>query len=108
MLDKQAIKTLRSFRLGVIKDGPDLHVFSHPATLTRLGVWLVDAVRDLIGPNSKAPDAAKKKVKSFPFVIASLDEARDCYLVVGVNGATQYGDVRKKSVGVVTLGSCLR
>ncbi|KAG0140705.1 hypothetical protein CROQUDRAFT_664850 [Cronartium quercuum f. sp. fusiforme G11] len=100
MLDKQAIKTLRSFRLGVIKDGPDLHVFSHPATLTRLGVWLVDAVRDLIGPNSKVFEGKKQKVKSFPFVIASLDEVRDCYLVVGVNGAAQYGDVRKNKFGL--------
>jgi hypothetical protein len=31
-------------------------------------------------------------------VIASLDDVRDCYLVVGVNGAMQYGDVRKKWV----------
>lgn len=103
MLDKQAIKTLRSFRLGVIKDGPDLHVFSHPATLTRLGVWLVDAVRDLIsGPNGKITEqsSSKKKPKSFPFVIASLDEVRDCYLVVGVNGAAQYGDVRRNKFGM--------
>ncbi|CAH7683463.1 CDC45 family [Phakopsora pachyrhizi] len=101
MIDKQAIKTLRSFRLAVIKDGPDLHVFSHPATLTRLGMWLVDAVRDLIGPlKSNSLGANQKKhPKSFPFVIASLDDARDCYLVVGVNGALQYGDVRKNKFG---------
>ncbi|KAA1107095.1 hypothetical protein PGT21_002017 [Puccinia graminis f. sp. tritici] len=107
MLDKQSIKTLRSFRLAVIKEGPDLHVFNHPATLTRLGLWLVDAVRDLIGPggqnNNKNPNGRTTKratvVKSFPFVIASLDDARDCYLVVGVNGAIQYGDVRKNKFG---------
>lgn len=101
MLDKQAIKTLRSFRLAVIKDGPDLHVFNHPATLTRLGLWLVDAVRDLIGTSHEKRDgrSTKRPVKSFPFVIASLDDVRDCYLVVGVNGAVQYGDVRKNKFG---------
>ncbi|OAV96836.1 hypothetical protein, variant [Puccinia triticina 1-1 BBBD Race 1] len=108
MLDKQSIKTLRSFRLAVIKEGPDLHVFNHPATLTRLGLWLVDAVRDLIGPGGQQSkntngQSTKKSppVKSFPFVIASLDDARDCYLVVGVNGAIQYGDVRKNKFGAV-------
>ncbi|KAH9446751.1 hypothetical protein MJO28_017601 [Puccinia striiformis f. sp. tritici] len=101
MLDKQSIKTLRSFRLAVIKEGPDLHVFNHPATLTRLGLWLVDAVRDLIGPAQINKTGSKKNnlVKSFPFVIASLDDTRDCYLVVGVNGAMQYGDVRKNKFG---------
>ncbi|MBW0558590.1 hypothetical protein O181_098305, partial [Austropuccinia psidii MF-1] len=101
MLDKQSIKTLRSFRLAVIKEGPDLHVFTHPATLIRLGLWLVDAVRDLIGfsINKSANESRKKTPKSFPFVIASLDEARDCYLVVGVNGSIQYGDVRKNKFG---------
>ena len=98
MLDKQSIKTLRSFRLAVIKEGPDLQVFTHPATLTRLGLWLVDAVRDLIGPGTSKNNSRAKQnnVKSFPFVVASLDDVRDCYLVVGVNGAMQYGDVRKK------------
>jgi len=102
MLDKQSIKTLRSFRLAVIKEGPDLQIFTHPATLTRLGLWLVDAVRDLIGAagTSKNNGRTKKNIaKSFPFVIASLDDARDCYLVVGVNGAMQYGDVRKNKFG---------
>lgn len=93
LLDKQAIKTLRSFRLAVIREGPDLGVFCHPATLSRLGIWLIDAVRDLItGPVA----AGQKKPKSLPFVVASLDEAKDTYWVVGVNGAVDYGDVRKK------------
>lgn len=94
LLDKQAIKTLRSFRLAVIREGPDLAVFAHPATLTRLGLWLIDAVRDLI----TGPVAGGKRPKSLPFVVASLDEAKDTYWVVGVNGAVEYGDVRKKCV----------
>jgi cell division control protein 45 len=94
MLDKQAIKTLRSFRLAVIKEGPDLELFSHPATLERLALWLVDAVRDLLENNSTA--ARPTKIKSLPFVVASLDERRDTFLVVGITGAAEYGDVKKK------------
>jgi cell division control protein 45 len=91
MLDKQAIKTLRTFRLAIIKEGPDLAVFAHPSTLSRLAVWLVDAVRDLIDKEKSG-----KPRKSLPFVVAALDEKRDSFLVVGMNGAAEYGDVRKK------------
>jgi hypothetical protein len=93
MLDKQAIKTLRTFRLAIIKEGPDLAVFAHPSTLSRLAVWLVDAVRDLIDKEKSG-----KPRKSLPFVVAALDEKRDSFLVVGMNGAAEYGDVRKKWV----------
>jgi len=95
LLDKQAIKTLRTFRLAIIKEGPDLAVFSHPSTLSRLNVWLIDAVRDLI---DKEKQGGGKRVKGLPFVVACLDERKDSFLVVGMNGAAEYGDIRKKSV----------
>lgn len=91
MLDKQSIRTLRTFRLAIVREGPDVAVFVHPATLTRLAVWLVDAVRDLIDKEKKLG-----RRKGLPLVAACLDEARDAYLVVGINGAAEYGDVRKK------------
>ena len=94
ILDKQAIKTLRSFRFCIIKEGPDLPVFAHPATLSRLGTWLVDAVRDLLEGSNSA--AGKARVKALPFILAALDEKRDAFLVVGITGAAEYGDVRKK------------
>lgn len=93
ILDKQAIKTLRSFRFAIIKEGPDLPVFAHPSTLSRLGVWLVDAVRDLLEGSAAA---GKARVKALPFILAALDEGRDAFLVVGITGAAEYGDVRKK------------
>jgi cell division control protein 45 len=92
ILDKQAIKTLRSFRFCIIKEGPDLPVFAHPSTLSRLGTWLVDAVRDLLEGSA----AGKGRVKALPFILAALDEKRDAFLVVGITGAAEYGDVRKK------------
>ena len=45
---KQSIKTLRSFRLCILQDGANLHLFVHPDTLTRLGFWLIDALRDIV------------------------------------------------------------
>lgn len=91
MLDKQSIRTLRTFRLAIVREGPDVTVFAHPATLTRLAVWLIDAIRDLIDKEKKSG-----RRKGLPLVAACLDERRDAYLVVGINGATEYGDVRKK------------
>lgn len=94
MLDKQSIKTTRSYRLAIFDEGPDLAVFRHPSTLLRLAVWLVDAVRDLIGQGG-AQDGGKK-LKSLPFVLASLNETNDAFLVVGIVGAVEFGDVKKK------------
>lgn len=94
MLDKQAINTTRSYRYAVFEEGPDLAVFRHPSTLLRLAVWLVDAVRDLMGQG--ANDAAGGKMKSLPFILASLNETSDAYLVVGIVGAVEFGDVKKK------------
>lgn len=97
ILEKQAIKSLRTYRLAIIKEGPDLAVFRHPATLLRLAGWLVDAVRDLVGQASgPGGGVGARKGKSLPFVLASLNEETDMFLVVGVVGAIEYGDVRKK------------
>jgi len=50
----------------------------------------VDAVRDLIDKEKMG------RKKSLPFVVACMDERKDCFMVVGINGAEQFGDVRKK------------
>ena len=97
ILDKQAIKTLRSFRLVILKEGPDLSVFTHPATLSRLAIWLVDTLRDLVDRTHTDGHAIHRR-KGLPLVVACLNERHDVFLVVGVNGAADYGDVRKKSV----------
>lgn len=97
ILEKQAIKSLRTYRLAVMKEGPDLAVFRHPATLLRLALWLVDAIRDLVGQSyAAAPAAGKARPRSLPFVLASLNETSDAFLVVGVVGAIEHGDVKKK------------
>lgn len=95
ILEKQAIKSLRTYRLAIIKEGPDLAVFRHPATLLRLALWLVDAVRDLLGQGQEGAGGGKRP-KSLPLVLASLNEDTEHFLVCGIVGAVEYGDVKKK------------
>lgn len=112
---KQSIKTLRSFRLAVLQDGPSLHLFVHPDTLTRLGYWLIDALRDIVGEQhirraeakrarrrSKGNDDADLVTapQNLPFVLAALDTQRDVFVVVGIVGAPDYGDVSKNRFGL--------
>lgn len=115
---KQSIKTLRSFRLTVLQDGPQLHLFVHPDTLTRLGFWLIDALRDIVSEQTERRAAARRSkrrskddesaelveqqhtLQSLPFVLAALDKARDTYTVVGIVGAPDYGDVGRNRFGL--------
>lgn len=113
LLDKQVIRSLRTFRFCAIKEGPDVRLFTHPATLSRLALWLMDATRD-----KWAEKANKQKLKSLPFVVACLDEGsgggtggtgdgaqgtqggaggvKGRWVVVGITGGMADGDVRKK------------
>ena len=115
---KQSIKTLRSFRLTVLQDGPHLHLFVQPDTLTRLGFWLIDALRDIVSEQNERRAAARRNkrrskdeasaelaeqqhaLQSLPFVLAALDKARDVYTVVGIVGAADYGDVGRNRFGL--------
>lgn len=93
ILDKGTIRPLHKFRFTAVKEGPDLRIFSKPAALARLALWLMDATRD----KWTEKDTRKGlKVTSLPFVIAALNEEKGTYLVVGVTGAPEFGDVRKK------------
>lgn len=102
LIDKGKIAPLKWFRLAAITEGPDLALFVNPSTLSRLALWLVDALRDrLVGAlNAKqqAGGEERRRTRSLPIVVACLDERRGTYVVVGVTGAPEYGDVRKKSV----------
>lgn len=88
------MKTLRSFRFVTIREGPDLRLFSHASILTRLALWLIDATRDKV---TRAAEA-RRKTPAHPIVLACLDEESDTFLIVGISGAPEFGDVRKKLV----------
>ncbi|KAF8636486.1 hypothetical protein AX17_003301 [Amanita inopinata Kibby_2008] len=100
IIDKQDIRTMRNHRVVVLSQGPDLDLFSHPGVLTRLALWLVDALRDrLPGTNI----SAKSKRESLPFVVACLNEKLQTYVVVGVMAALDFGEVQKNEFGLAFL-----
>lgn len=96
IIDRQDIRTMRGHRVVVLQQGPDLELFSHPGALSRLALWLVEAMRDRVA--GTVPAGARSKKKSLPFVVACRNEKNGSYLVVGVTAALDFGDVRKKYV----------
>ena len=69
--------------MAVVKEGPDVQMFTHPAALTKLALWVGEAIaeqeRDQRGTIGKAG-------KGTPLVLASLNDARGVYVVVGTGG----------------------
>lgn len=67
----------------VVKDGPDVSLFTHPAALTKLSLWIGEALaeqeRDSHGKLSHGG-------RGTPLVVASLNEKRGVYMVVGTGG----------------------
>jgi cell division control protein 45 len=96
IIDKQDIRTMRAYRVVILRQGPDLHLFSHPGVLSRLALWLVDALRDRL-PGTIV-GGRKKGKKSLPFVVGCLKEHEKKYIIVGVMAALDFDDVRKKWV----------
>lgn len=92
IIDKQDIKTMNRHRVVVLTQGPDLALFAHPGVLSRLALWLVEALRDKVS----ATTMGRSKKKCLPFVVACLDEKAGTFIVVGVTAALEFGDVRKK------------
>lgn len=84
---------MRQTKVVVLHQGPDLALFVHPGMLTRLAVWLVDALRDRM-PIPK--DAPKRKKKGLPMILACLNELKQRYTVVGVTASPDFGQVQKK------------
>ncbi len=80
LLAKHQIRHLRAFRMGVVKEGPDLGLFSSsPGALVKLALWVGEAVA-VSERDKKGSDGAT------PLVLAALDEARGTYVVVGTGG----------------------
>jgi cell division control protein 45 len=92
ILDKNSIKTLISFRFVAIREGPDLRIFSHASTLSRLALWLIDATRDKLVRAAEA----RRRSPAHSMVLACLNEATETFLVVGISGGPEFGDVKKK------------
>jgi cell division control protein 45 len=77
LLVKRQIRHLRAFRMGVVKDGPDLSLFANsPGALVKLASWVGEAVAVKEREKEDAEEAT-------PLVLAALDEVRGTYVVVG-------------------------
>ncbi|KAK4569457.1 DNA replication initiation factor cdc45 [Recurvomyces mirabilis] len=81
LIAKKQIRHLRSFRLGVVKEGPDVSTFTHPGALVKLGAWVSEAVAVL-----EAEKGVKAKPAEQALVLGALDEGRGVYVVVGLGG----------------------
>ncbi|KAG9028216.1 hypothetical protein FRB95_006751 [Tulasnella sp. JGI-2019a] len=104
ILSKRLVRFYTEFRYVKITEGPDLATFSHPSTLTRLTLWLIEATRDRIPKVHVARMSRRgKKKTSYPFVVACLNERTGTYVVVGVTGAPEIGEVRKNYFGSAFL-----
>ncbi|KAF7978677.1 hypothetical protein HWV62_44921 [Athelia sp. TMB] len=108
IIDKQDIKTMRSHRVVILTQGPDLALFAHPGVLSRLALWLVDALRDRMPGTSISNRRGGKTRKSLPFVVACLDEKHNAYLVVGVMAALDFDDVQKNQFGLAFMDAKAR
>ncbi|KAF2830507.1 CDC45-like protein [Ophiobolus disseminans] len=78
LIEKKQIRHLRAFRMAVVKEGPDVQLFTHPGALTKLALWIAEAIVELNG--------TKGKNRGSELVMAGLDESRGLYVVVGLGG----------------------
>lgn len=93
LIEKHQIRDLRAFRMAVVKDGPDVSLFTHPSALTKLALWVGEAI-------AEQERAKRGNVgRGTPLVLAGLNEARGIYVVVGTGGAGGVVDfiVRQKT-----------
>ncbi|KAL4799106.1 CDC45 family [Aspergillus venezuelensis] len=86
LLSKSQIKHLRAFRIAVVKDGPDVKLFTNPGALTKLALWVAEAIRVQGQDKGDAIKIGKRRAASTPLVLAGLDEDRGLYVVVGTGG----------------------
>ncbi|BFZ62440.1 DNA replication initiation factor cdc45 [Saitoella coloradoensis] len=80
IIDKRGIKRLQSFRMAVVREGPDVSILGHPGALTKLALWVAEAINE--------QEKEHGRVNTLPFVIALLNEATDSFLVVGTDTVT--------------------
>ena len=83
LIEKRQVRHLQAFRMSVVKEGPDVSLFTHPAALTKLALWVGEAIseqeRDQRGRIGRGG-------RGTPLVLAALNEPRGIYVVVGTGG----------------------
>jgi len=74
---------LRAFRMCIVKDSPDATLFNHPGALTKLALWVGEALAE---QEKESTGKLALGGRGTPLVAASLDEKRGVYVVVGTGG----------------------
>ena len=69
--------------MAVVKEGPDVALFTHPGALTKLALWVGEAIAE---QEREQRGKVGKSGKSTPLVLAGLNDARGVYVVVGTGG----------------------
>ena len=64
--------------MAIVKEGPDVNIFTHPSALTKLALWVGEAVREQEVEMGKGG-----RKRGLPLVVAALNEWRGVYVVVG-------------------------
>jgi cell division control protein 45 len=90
VIEKRQIRTLSQapIRVVILKDGPDISLFTHPGALIKLSLWLAEAVSEMEG---------LRGAKGKDMIMASLDEHRGVYTVVGLGGGSAVAAHKAKS-----------
>ena len=65
--------------MAVVKEGPDVMLFTHPGALTKLALWIGEAI-------AEQERESGKWGKATPLVLAGFNESRGVYIVVGTGG----------------------
>jgi cell division control protein 45 len=86
LLSKHQIRHLRAFRIAVVKEGPDVKLFTNPGALTKLALWVAEAIQVQERERGDGLKIGKKRAVGTPLVLAGLDEDRGVYVVVGTGG----------------------
>ncbi|KAI4140473.1 MAG: hypothetical protein L6R39_005774 [Caloplaca ligustica] len=90
LIEKRQIRHLRAFRMAVVKEGPDVQLFTHPAALTKLALWVGEAIAE---QEKEQRGKIGKHGKGTPLVMAGLNEARGVYVIVGTGGGGGVVDI---------------
>lgn len=83
LLRKKQIKHLSSFRMCVVKDSAEAAIFNHPGALTKLALWIGEALAE---QEKEAQGKLSQGGRGTPLVVASLSEKRGVYTIVGTGG----------------------
>jgi cell division control protein 45 len=93
LIEKGQIRHLRAFRMAVVREGPDVSLFTHPSALTKLALWLGEAIAEQErGQKGKL----SKGGRGTPLVVAGLNAPRGVYVIVGTGGGGRATDLQNK------------